>query len=65
MPTLANCPKNNCDLSDSDFNFGPGKGWWDEESATCHVTCKVCGAEWDEVYRFDYTDTEELENDDE
>jgi hypothetical protein len=61
MPTLANCPKNNCDLSDSDFNFGPGKGWWDEESATCHVTCKVCGAEWDEVYRFDYTDTDELD----
>jgi hypothetical protein len=64
MPTLANCPKNNCDLSDSDFDFGPyGKGWWDEDSATCHVTCEHCGAEWNEVYAFDYT--EELENDDE
>ena len=61
MPSLANCPKNGCELSDSKFDFD-GKGWWDEDSATCHVTCEHCGAEWDEVYRFDYTDTDELES---
>ena len=62
MPSLANCPKNGCDLSDSQFDFD-GKGWWDEDSATCHVTCEHCGAEWNEVYRFEYT--EDMEDDDE
>ena len=57
MPSLANCPKNDCDLSDSDFDFGD----WDEDHVNCRVTCKECGAEWIEVYRHDYTDTDNLE----
>ena len=55
--SLANCPKNGCDLSDSNFDFGD----WDEESVNCTVTCEHCGAEWVEVYRHDYTDTDNLD----
>jgi hypothetical protein len=57
MTSLANCPKNGCDLSDSNFDFED----WDEENVNCRVTCKGCGAEWTEVYRHDYTDTDELD----